>query len=569
MVEGPGCKIKGEKIKAKLMRQTVKSVSGNAVDRDIKPKKGLVTSQFDTLIGRTLTGVQTLGKELFMYFGDVCLRIHFLMAGSFRVNGQALDKDYGKLTETPSLQVNFSADILTFYKSAAQVRESESCSTRYDALHDLDICSPVFNHQRAVAMVMEQSDRQVCDVLLDQTILPGVGNIIKNEALFDSGIKPSSKVQQLSKELVSHLVKMTRDFSLIFYKCRKTGTNLNQYMKIYNKRKCGQCEGKVTITRIGDDSERVTYYCQICQTNTLKSQVKVHPSKNSLLGWVQSANQKPEVNSANQSSEVNSAKQNTEEDWSCQICTLINSGTKIRCEACMTERKATHTVESKKDLKRKSSTDFSEQSTKKVKESNDSLPVRNLDKTESMFSPRLPLGNTPCLPSLRLSGNKDSQKAHQTNGNIVGKTLPIITSTAIKKPQTVNGGHQNKGVKMNAKAGAPTVSKKTSQDSKGQGASKVPLCPGHSKPCSMTQTRKKGDNFLRWFFSCGVYPRSKQCQFFQWADEKFPICPNHGKPAAFRTVMKEGPNNGRKFFACPLPKQKQCGFFEWAEGFEV
>lgn len=172
-------------------------------------------------------------------------------------------------------------------------------------------------------------------------------------------------------------------------------------------------------------------------------------------------------------------------------------------------------VESKKDLKRKSSTDFSEQSTKKVKESNDSLPVRNLDKTESMFSPRLPLGNTPCLPSLTLSGDKDSQKAHQTNRNIVGKTLPIITSTAIKKPQTVNGGHQNKGVKMNAKAGAPTVSKKTSQDSKGQGASKVPLCPGHSKPCSMTQTRKKGDNFLRWFFSCGVYPRSKQCQFFQ------------------------------------------------------
>lgn len=44
------------------------------------------------------------------------------MAGSFRVNGQALDKDYGKLTETPSLQVNFSADVLTFYKSAAQIR---------------------------------------------------------------------------------------------------------------------------------------------------------------------------------------------------------------------------------------------------------------------------------------------------------------------------------------------------------------------------------------------------------------------------------------------------------------
>lgn len=73
------------------------------------------------------------------------------------------------------------------------------------------------------------------------------------------------------------------------------------------------------------------------------SYFRVHPCKNSLLGWVQSANQKPGINSANQSSEVNSANQNNEEDWSCQICTLINSGTKLRCEACMTEREATHT----------------------------------------------------------------------------------------------------------------------------------------------------------------------------------------------------------------------------------
>lgn len=170
---------------------------------------------------------------------------------------------------------------------------------------------------------------------------------------------------------------------------------------------------------------------------------------------------------------------------------------------------------SKTGLKRKSSTDFSEQSVKKVKESNDGPPVRNLDKMESVLSPRLPLGNIPRLPTLTHSGNTDSQKARQTNGNIVGKTLSKNSSTGIKKPQTGIGGHQNKDVKMNVKAGAPTVSKKMSQDSKVQGASKVPLCPGHSKPCSMTQTRKKGDNFLRWFFSCGVYPRSKQCKFFQ------------------------------------------------------
>nr|XP_022309457.1 endonuclease 8-like 3 isoform X2 [Crassostrea virginica] len=559
MVEGPGCKIKGEKIKSKLINQTVKTVSGNAVDREIKPKKGVTVSQFDVLTGRTLTEVLTLGKELFMFFGDVCLRVHFLMAGSFRVNGQALDKDYGKLTETPSLQVNFNADVLTFYKSAAQIRDSESCRTRYNDLNDLDICSPVFNHQRAVAMVMEQTDRQVCDVLLDQSLLPGVGNIIKNEALFDSGIKPSSK-------------------------CRKTGSNLNQYMKIYNKRKCGQCEGKVTITRIGEDSERVTYYCPQCQNNTLRSQVKVLPCKNSLLGWVQSAsqkthenstNQKTDGNSTNQKTDGNSTNQKTEEEWTCPFCTLINKGTQLSCEACLAERAVTESDKGKLGLKRKSSTslDCSEQKTKRLKGSvndcdvstNDSLTLLQNGQHHSGLSG---YGNSHSASPHQLKHTAGvNTKAGSKHQQLVNANKSGVNSNAGSKNKELSNNqyNTNKTQKTNVRGSAVQMTGGTAQQ--GQGTSKIPWCPGHSKPCSMTQSRKKGDNYLRWFFTCGVYPRSKQCKFFKWADESFPICPNHGKPAAFRTVMKEGPNNGRKFFACPLPKQKQCGYFEWAEGF--
>ena len=31
------------------------------------------------------------------------------------------------------------------------------------------------------------SERIICDVIMDQEVLPGVGNIIKNESLFDAG----------------------------------------------------------------------------------------------------------------------------------------------------------------------------------------------------------------------------------------------------------------------------------------------------------------------------------------------------------------------------------------------
>lgn len=52
---------------------------------------------------------------------------------------------------------------------------------KYDELMDLDICSPVFNFKRATHTIMEHSERLICDVILDQLVLPGVGNIIKNE----------------------------------------------------------------------------------------------------------------------------------------------------------------------------------------------------------------------------------------------------------------------------------------------------------------------------------------------------------------------------------------------------
>jgi len=82
MVEGPGCKLKGEKMRGKVVGQKVVQVSGNAVDK--RPKKA-GDSPFLALVGQQVLDVRTLGKELFiMLSGGFCLRVHFLMAGFVR-----------------------------------------------------------------------------------------------------------------------------------------------------------------------------------------------------------------------------------------------------------------------------------------------------------------------------------------------------------------------------------------------------------------------------------------------------------------------------------------------------
>ncbi|MEQ2217991.1 hypothetical protein XENOCAPTIV_027554 [Xenoophorus captivus] len=67
-------------------------------------------------------------------------------------------------------------------------------STKVRAMESLDVCSPKFSFSRSEEALRSQGSRMLCDVLLDQAVMPGVGNIIKNEALFDSGLHPAVKV---------------------------------------------------------------------------------------------------------------------------------------------------------------------------------------------------------------------------------------------------------------------------------------------------------------------------------------------------------------------------------------
>lgn len=73
-------------------------------------------------------------------------------------------------------------------------RNSTESQQRIRVMEELDVCSPRFSFSRAESEVKKQKGRMLCDVLMDQKVLPGVGNIIKNEALFDSGFHPSVKV---------------------------------------------------------------------------------------------------------------------------------------------------------------------------------------------------------------------------------------------------------------------------------------------------------------------------------------------------------------------------------------
>lgn len=56
--------------------------------------------------------------------------------------------------------------------------------------------------------------QKVGDVLMNQDIFPGVGNIIRNEVLFMSDIHPESIVGKIPQEKIRELLQNIRKFSL-------------------------------------------------------------------------------------------------------------------------------------------------------------------------------------------------------------------------------------------------------------------------------------------------------------------------------------------------------------------
>ena len=75
----------------------------------------------------------------------------------------------------------------------------------------LNICRAQFDATRAFLKILESKNQEriVADVLMDQEVLPGVGNIIKNEVCFIAGVNPLSMINQVPEGVIWRLVRLS------------------------------------------------------------------------------------------------------------------------------------------------------------------------------------------------------------------------------------------------------------------------------------------------------------------------------------------------------------------------
>lgn len=249
-MEGPSLFLAAEQL-APFDKKTIREVSGNTkIGKERLHKKKILS-------------IFAWGKHLVFQFDTFALRVHFLLFGSFEaiVKGQKVTGDYPRKARPIRLQLLFDNGEIDLYSCSLKYLETASAKDLYD--YSIDIMSTEWDPKQALKKIQEEPNSELSDVLLDQTIFSGIGNIIRNEVLFLMKKAPIQKVSDLSLAQQKKLIKTTQEFSHQFYEWRKR-FELKKHYQIYRKATCPRCQGKVTRQKTGK-RQRLSFYCPNCQ----------------------------------------------------------------------------------------------------------------------------------------------------------------------------------------------------------------------------------------------------------------------------------------------------------------
>ncbi len=202
------------------------------------------------------------GKHRVFQFDAVALRVHFLLWGTFAatVKGASVTGDYRR-TSPPRLVMAFANGEISIWSSSLKFIEDADARREYD--FTTDILSDTWDSAAALRRVRQWPRAEIADVLLDQTIFAGVGNIIKNEVLFRTRTSPFAKVGRLSVRKLKAIVADARAFSFKFLELRRVFA-LRKNLEIYGRSNCPVCGGAVRRLVHGTRRRR-SFYCPTCQ----------------------------------------------------------------------------------------------------------------------------------------------------------------------------------------------------------------------------------------------------------------------------------------------------------------
>ncbi len=206
------------------------------------------------LVNKKVT-FKTWGKHFLIIVPRLTVRVHFLLFGSYSINEQT------KPDKSLRLHLHFKTGDIYFYTCSVTVLADEP-----DAIYDwsADVMNDNWDAAAARKKLKAIPGTLICDVLLDQNIFAGVGNIIKNEVLYRTRVHPESTVDKIPPRKLSEIIKEARNYSFDFLKWKKA-YELKKHWLAHNQKTCTRCKLPFTRKYCGKTKRR-TFFCTNCQT---------------------------------------------------------------------------------------------------------------------------------------------------------------------------------------------------------------------------------------------------------------------------------------------------------------
>ena len=241
---------------APLVGQTLERVTTQGLARD--------------LAGRVITDVHPHGKHLMIDLDDgTQLRAHLGMNGRVRRYPRAAGEAVlTRLSPGRASLALVTAELVCIWINARTIevaaRRSPMRGLAVAALGP-DVLADDFDPRLAASRALADPRRMVADVLLDQRIAAGIGNIWKSESLFACGIDPRTLVGDLTLEEIASLYASAREQMLARLEARPAVRGALDF-RVYSRtnRPCHSCDTAITAFQLGDPP-RWTWSCSRCQ----------------------------------------------------------------------------------------------------------------------------------------------------------------------------------------------------------------------------------------------------------------------------------------------------------------
>ena len=143
-----------------------------------------------------------------------------------------------------------------------------------------DVLAPDFDPSASAQRIHREAEREIGEVLIDQRIIAGLGNVFKSEVCFICGVNPFSLVRMLTDDQILCLTRTAQTLMLANVKDSSAGGPMRSFeyrrttgrshpaerVWVYGRtgKSCLKCDTPIQVRKQNPDA-RTIFWCPQCQ----------------------------------------------------------------------------------------------------------------------------------------------------------------------------------------------------------------------------------------------------------------------------------------------------------------